>query len=82
MGATGDTMSVLWTIVIGFVAGIIEKFLSPGNKYEPSGFMLRSQAGAFVLTSAAVAVYVIITTLMVPFATKRPQRPIAGPHGI
>jgi uncharacterized membrane protein YeaQ/YmgE (transglycosylase-associated protein family) len=30
-------MSILWTIIIGFVAGVIAKLLHPGSKYEPSG---------------------------------------------
>jgi len=43
-------MSILWTIVIGFVAGIIAKFLHPGPN-EPSGFILTTIlgiVGAFV----------------------------------
>ena len=36
-------MSILWTIVIGFVAGLIAKFLHPGNKNEPSGFILTTR---------------------------------------
>jgi uncharacterized membrane protein YeaQ/YmgE (transglycosylase-associated protein family) len=45
-------MSILWTIVIGFIAGIIAKFLHPGPN-EPSGFILTTLlgiAGAFVAT--------------------------------
>ena len=45
-------MSVLWTIIIGFVAGVIAKFLHPGRN-EPSGFILTTLlgiAGAFVAT--------------------------------
>ena len=45
-------MSILWTIIIGFVAGIIAKFLHPGSN-EPSGFILTTLlgvAGAFVAT--------------------------------
>ncbi len=45
-------MGILWTIVIGFVAGIIAKFLMPGDN-EPSGFVLTSIlgiVGAFVAT--------------------------------
>jgi len=45
-------MSILWTIIIGFVAGIIAKFLMPGNN-EPSGFILTTIlgiVGAFVAT--------------------------------
>jgi uncharacterized membrane protein YeaQ/YmgE (transglycosylase-associated protein family) len=43
-------MSILWTIIIGFVAGVIAKFIMPG---EPSGFILTSIlgiVGAFVAT--------------------------------
>ena len=46
-------MSILWTIIIGFVAGLIAKFIHPGNKNEPSGFILTTLlgiAGAFVAT--------------------------------
>ncbi len=45
-------MSILWTIIIGFVAGVIAKFLMPGNN-EPSGFLLTAGlgiVGAFVAT--------------------------------
>ena len=45
-------MSILWTIVIGFVAGIIAKFLHPGPN-EPSGFILTTIlgiVGAFLAT--------------------------------
>ena len=43
-------MGILWTIVIGFVAGVIAKFLMPGPN-EPSGFILTTIlgiVGAFV----------------------------------
>jgi uncharacterized membrane protein YeaQ/YmgE (transglycosylase-associated protein family) len=45
-------MSIIWTIVIGFVAGVIAKFLHPGDN-EPSGFIVTTLlgiAGAFVAT--------------------------------
>jgi len=45
-------MSILWTIVIGFVAGVIAKFIMPGDN-EPSGFILTTIlgiVGAFVAT--------------------------------
>jgi uncharacterized membrane protein YeaQ/YmgE (transglycosylase-associated protein family) len=45
-------MSILWTIIIGFVAGVIAKFLMPGDN-EPSGFILTAIlgiVGAFVAT--------------------------------
>lgn len=45
-------MSILWLIIIGFVAGVIAKFLHPGSN-EPAGFILTTLlgiAGAFVAT--------------------------------
>ncbi len=45
-------MSILWTIIIGFVAGVIAKFITPGSN-EPSGFILTTVLGiigAFVAT--------------------------------
>lgn len=43
-------MGILWTILIGFVAGVIAKFIMPGRN-EPSGFILTAVlgiVGAFV----------------------------------
>ena len=51
-------MSIIWTIIIGFVAGIIAKFLYPG-KNEPSGFILTTILGiigAFLATFLGQAV--------------------------
>jgi uncharacterized membrane protein YeaQ/YmgE (transglycosylase-associated protein family) len=45
-------MGILWTIIIGFVAGIIAKFIMPGDN-EPTGFILTTIlgiVGAFVAT--------------------------------
>ena len=45
-------MSILWTIIIGFVAGVLAKFIMPGDN-EPSGFILTAVlgiVGAFVAT--------------------------------
>ena len=45
-------MSIIWTIIIGFVAGVIAKFIMPGDN-EPSGFILTAVlgiVGAFVAT--------------------------------
>jgi uncharacterized membrane protein YeaQ/YmgE (transglycosylase-associated protein family) len=45
-------MSIIWTIIIGFLAGIVAKFISPGPN-EPSGFILTTVlgiVGAFVAT--------------------------------
>jgi uncharacterized membrane protein YeaQ/YmgE (transglycosylase-associated protein family) len=46
-------MGFIWTIIIGFVAGVIAKFLMPGETNEPSGFILTTIlgiVGAFVAT--------------------------------
>ena len=45
-------MSILWTIIIGFLAGVVAKFIMPG-KNEPSGFVLTTILGilgAFLAT--------------------------------
>ena len=45
-------MGIIWTIIIGFVAGLIAKFVMPGDN-EPSGFVLTTIlgiAGAFLAT--------------------------------
>jgi uncharacterized membrane protein YeaQ/YmgE (transglycosylase-associated protein family) len=45
-------MGIILTIIIGFVAGVIAKFLMPGRN-EPSGFILTTIlgiVGAFVAT--------------------------------
>jgi uncharacterized membrane protein YeaQ/YmgE (transglycosylase-associated protein family) len=46
-------MSILWTIIIGFVVGVIAKFIMPGDKADLKGFILTTIlgiAGAFVAT--------------------------------
>lgn len=45
-------MGIIWTIIIGFVAGVIAKFVMPGDN-EPSGFIMTTIlgiVGAFVAT--------------------------------
>jgi uncharacterized membrane protein YeaQ/YmgE (transglycosylase-associated protein family) len=45
-------MSIIWTIIIGFIAGIIARLITPGRN-EPSGFILTTIlgiVGAFVAT--------------------------------
>jgi uncharacterized membrane protein YeaQ/YmgE (transglycosylase-associated protein family) len=45
-------MNILWTIIIGFVAGVLAKLIMPGGN-EPSGFIVTTLlgiAGAFVAT--------------------------------
>jgi len=47
-------MSIIWTIIIGFVVGIIAKFIMPGRN-EPSGFVLTTILG---IIGAFIASYV------------------------
>jgi uncharacterized membrane protein YeaQ/YmgE (transglycosylase-associated protein family) len=45
-------MSIIWTIIIGFVAGVVAKLVTPGTN-EPSGFILTTVlgiVGAFLAT--------------------------------
>lgn len=46
-------MGIIWTIIIGFVAGLIAKFIMPGPN-EPSGFILTTILG---IVGAVVATY-------------------------
>ena len=51
-------MGIIWTIIIGFVAGVIAKFIMPGPN-EPSGFILTTIlgiVGAFVATFLGQAI--------------------------
>ncbi|MGA7001950.1 MAG: GlsB/YeaQ/YmgE family stress response membrane protein [Pseudolabrys sp.] len=47
-------MSIIWTIIIGFIAGIVAKFLHPGSSNEPSGFILTVALG---IAGSLVATY-------------------------
>ena len=52
-------MSIIWTIIIGFIVGVIAKFIMPGDKSEPKGFILTTIlgiVGAFVATYLGQAV--------------------------
>jgi len=46
-------MSIIWTIIIGFFAGVIAKFIMPGDN-EPSGFIMTTILG---IVGAFVASY-------------------------
>jgi uncharacterized membrane protein YeaQ/YmgE (transglycosylase-associated protein family) len=51
-------MGIIWTIIIGFIAGVIAKFIMPGDN-EPSGFILTTIlgiVGAFVATFLGQAI--------------------------
>jgi len=46
-------MHILGTIIIGFIAGVVAKFITPGDNHEPQGFILTTVlgiVGAFVAT--------------------------------
>jgi len=47
-------MEIVWTIIIGLIAGIIAKFLVPGSRNEPSGFIMTAILG---IVGAIVATY-------------------------
>lgn len=46
-------MGIFWTIIIGFVAGVVAKFITPGPN-EPSGFIMTTILG---IVGAIVATY-------------------------
>jgi len=46
-------MSIIWTIIVGFLAGVVAKFLMPGSN-EPSGFVLTTILG---IVGSVVASY-------------------------
>jgi len=46
-------MGIIWTIIIGFVAGVIAKLVTPGSN-EPSGFIMTTILG---IVGAVVATY-------------------------
>ena len=51
-------MDIIWTIIIGFVAGVIAKLITPGRN-EPSGFILTTILGiigAFLATYLGQAI--------------------------
>ena len=51
-------MHILWTIIIGFIAGLIAKWIHPSPN-EPSGFILTTLlgiAGAFLATYIGQAI--------------------------
>lgn len=35
---------IIWTIIVGFLAGVVAKFIMPGNN-EPSGFVMTTILG-------------------------------------
>jgi uncharacterized membrane protein YeaQ/YmgE (transglycosylase-associated protein family) len=48
----GAHMGIIWTIIIGFIAGVIAKFIMPGPN-EPQGFIMTTLlgiVGAFLAT--------------------------------
>jgi uncharacterized membrane protein YeaQ/YmgE (transglycosylase-associated protein family) len=51
-------MNILWIVIIGFVAGLIARFLAPGTN-NPAGFILTTLlgiGGAFIATAIGQAV--------------------------
>jgi uncharacterized membrane protein YeaQ/YmgE (transglycosylase-associated protein family) len=51
-------MSIIWAIIIGFIAGMIAKYITPGDN-KPGGFVLTTIlgiVGAFVATFLGQAI--------------------------
>ena len=46
-------LSFLWTIIIGFIVGVIAKFLTPGR--DPGGFIITALIG---IVGAVVATWI------------------------
>jgi len=38
-------MGIIWAIIIGAIAGVVAKFLHPGSRNEPKGFVLTAILG-------------------------------------
>lgn len=38
-------MNILWTVIIGLLVGIVAKFIMPGSRNEPQGFILTAILG-------------------------------------
>jgi uncharacterized membrane protein YeaQ/YmgE (transglycosylase-associated protein family) len=49
-----DAKGIVWTIMVGFVAGVIAKLLYPGDKHRPTGYILTTVLG---IVGALVATY-------------------------
>ena len=50
-------MHILWTIIIGFLAGLVAKLITPGR--DPGGFIITTLlgiAGAFIATYLGQAI--------------------------
>ena len=62
-------MGILWTIIIGFIAGVIAKLLHPGPN-EPSGFILTTVLG---IVGAIVGSLIVLFVWGI-FASRDPQR--------
>jgi uncharacterized membrane protein YeaQ/YmgE (transglycosylase-associated protein family) len=51
-GSEGGALGIIWSIIIGFIAGIVAKFLMPGR--DPGGFIITTLLG---IVGAVVATY-------------------------
>ena len=58
-------MSIIWTIIIGFLAGVIAKFIMPGDN-EPSGFIMTTILGIV----GAIAVAALLANFPIATSTQ------------
>ena len=73
-------MHILWTILIGFVAGVIAKLLHPGPN-EPSGFILTTIlgiVGAFVGLAAMGGLMLNLAFLLAGTTSTNPVLAVLG----
>jgi uncharacterized membrane protein YeaQ/YmgE (transglycosylase-associated protein family) len=49
----GENMSIIWAVVIGFIVGLVAKFLMPGR--DPGGFIVTALLG---IVGAVVATFI------------------------
>ena len=66
---------IIWIIVVGFVAGIIARILSPGPN-NPSGFILTTVlgiAGAFLATFIGTRPSAITAPIRAPVSSPPPS---------
>lgn len=50
----GSHMDIIWAIIVGFIAGLLAKLLTPGKGPKPQGFILTTVLG---IVGAVVATF-------------------------
>ena len=58
---------IIWIIIVGFVAGIIARFLSPGPN-NPSGFILTTALLLFLVVLVTGIIFAAVLTVLLATA--------------